>query len=128
MPIIKGLIVNIFVAMIIQKVELAIQWIIRGYQKIHVTKMANALVAQWINMWGNYVNLNVMLRRLVATMVTVTPMQHILIQYVNVIKIILAVVITLIVIVFVIERKPVTDMVNVLVNVLQTNVNVILVT
>jgi hypothetical protein len=114
--------------MIIQKVELVIQWIIRGYQKIHVTKMANALVAQWINMWGNYVNLNVMLRRLVATMVTVTPMQQILIQYVNVIKIILAVVITLIVIVFVIERKPVTDMVNALVNVLQTNVNVILVT
>ena len=58
----KGLIVNIFVAMIIQKVELAIQWIIRGYQKIHVTKMVNALVAKKINMWDNYVNLNATLR------------------------------------------------------------------
>ena len=61
-------------------------------------------------------------------MVTVTSTQQVLIQYVSVIKIILAVVIMLIVIVFVIERKRVTGMVNVLVDVLQMNVNVILVT
>lgn len=61
-------------------------------------------------------------------MVTVTLTQQVLIQYVSVIKIILAVVIMLIVIVFVIERKRVTGMVNVLVDVLQMNVNVILVT
>ena len=61
-------------------------------------------------------------------MVTVTLTQQVLIQYVSVIKIISAVVIMLIVIVFVIERKRVTGMVNVLVDVLQMNVNVILVT
>lgn len=61
-------------------------------------------------------------------MVTVTLTQQVSIQYVSVIKIISAVVIMLIVIVFVIERKRVTGMVNVLVDVLQMNVNVILVT
>ena len=61
-------------------------------------------------------------------MVTVTLTQQVLIQYVSVIKIISAVVIMLIVIVFVIERKRVTGMVTVLIDVLQMNVNVILVT
>ena len=61
-------------------------------------------------------------------MVTVTLTQQVSIQYVSVIKIISAVVIMLIVIVFVIERKRVTGMVTVLIDVLQMNVNVILVT
>ena len=61
-------------------------------------------------------------------MVTVTLTQQVLIQYAYVIKIISAVVIMLIVIVFVIERKRVTGMVTVLIDVLQMNVNVILVT
>ena len=61
-------------------------------------------------------------------MVTVTLTQQVLIQYAYVIKIISAVVIMLIVIVFVIQRKRVTGMVIVLIDVLQMNVNVILVT